>query len=98
MTNKEILEKYQIKIRENYSGVVSEEVIQLTIDWWTKITLEALELKDAQHKAEMIELIESLKTEEEAQFESVTATFSLPLTTESVMRWKAEQLTKLKND
>ena len=39
---KEIVEALEKKIRADYTGIVSKEQIQATIDWWNAYLLSAL--------------------------------------------------------
>ncbi len=55
-TNQEIIAEIQKEIRQSYSGIISEEFIERAIEWWTKLTLKALEAKDAEHKEDMREI------------------------------------------
>lgn len=91
--NQEIIEKIKEDVRQRYSGIVSEEVVQGAIDWWTDITMKAFQAKDAQHKQEMIEMVEGVPGHHLEGDAKGGFIYTYPL----IAEWKEEQLNKLKS-
>lgn len=88
-TNQEIIEELSKEIRLHYSGIVSEEVVEGAVDWWVKLTKEALEAKDQACKEAMIKLVESFP---------IKTMFRDKLCWEAANEWIIKNFNKLNNN